>query len=615
MLTRAEQGLVDASHLGELGQPMRDVALSLVHTGWPVFPCGQDKAPLVPGGFKARTKNIQQVEQWWALHPDAMPAICPGDNELAALDVDSAGAWLRTEQVGISALRGLIVESGGTSEPFQTADGVLRTPRHVYVRTGAAPAMQGVVVRFLAGYVIAPGARRLASKRMYQVTSAEEPATWKGYVTVQRLLPDVAQPALATARIERVRELVAAIPNPLENGREPYLAMAHMIHGALGDLGRDIFLEWAGKWPGKVNRAEDERVWDTLPPSQLGFTDLWVLASRHGVDTSGEQKEAAQGDFDILGPTPAPEPEQPKQQLWFTGRQLLSQPELLAEPTPAVPFLAWPGRKTLFAGREKAGKSTLAFAAISAVTRGDDFLGKETTQQRVLWLTEESLGDVARRIKEMRTEQDHIAVLQIMQTPWSDLAIAFREFAPQIVVIDSLSWFAGLGEEQENSAGSWIPIFRNFDKLTRAGVALLLLHHSAKYSETGEYRGSTGIGANVDVIVQMKKPAEGSALRSMIAKGRMNLAKAFDVRLLDPKTGDFKLTQGIEEMREQSLEEAIAAYLFTHPGSSVTSLMEAVQKRREAVVEAIARLKKLDRVEQVGKGWSLRPDFEPVEVV
>src|SRR6266496_2213756 len=46
------EGLVTASHLGESGAPMVDVALALVNAGWAVFPCGQDKAPLVGGGFK-----------------------------------------------------------------------------------------------------------------------------------------------------------------------------------------------------------------------------------------------------------------------------------------------------------------------------------------------------------------------------------------------------------------------------------------------------------------------------------------------------------------------------------------------------------------------------------
>src|SRR5689334_18389938 len=185
MRTKAEQGLVDASLRGQNGHGMREVALTLVAAGWPVFPCGQDKAPLVPGGFKARTTNSQQVEQWWALHPDAMPAICPGDNGLAAIDVDSAQAWQRAEAAGISCYHGLIVESGGTSKPFLPSayDGE-QTPRHIYVRAAVTPKIAGVVVRFLAGYVIAPGARR--GTRVYRVIADIGPGDWNGETEAQQ---------------------------------------------------------------------------------------------------------------------------------------------------------------------------------------------------------------------------------------------------------------------------------------------------------------------------------------------------------------------------------------------------------------------------------------------
>jgi len=608
-LRQAEQGLVIASNLGAMGQPMRDVALSLVHDGWPVFPCGLDKAPLVPTGFKARTRNVQQVEQWWALHPEALPAICPGDNGLAAFDVDSAGAWLRAEGVQVSSLRGLIVESGGTSQPFTTADGVVRQPRHVYVRSAQAPKVGNVVVRFLAGYVIAPGARR--GEKVYTVTVSEEPREWTGYVDVERGLPEV-EAVADPSRLERVRALVAAIPNPLETDREKYIAFAHMVHGAVGEAGRDLFLEWAGRWPGKVNRAEDERVWDTLPPSQLGFDDLWVLASKY-TDTAAEQRAAAMADFEPLADTPKPEPDRPKSKVWFTGRELLSQPELLAIPTPSVPYLAWPGRKTLFAGREKSGKSTLAFAAVSHMTRGEAFLGVETTPQRVLWVTEESLQDVATRIQQMGTDLDRFAAIPIGKDPWQELAEGFREFAPQVVVIDSLAWFAGLGESEENNSGAWMPVFKNFDKLTRAGVALLLLHHSLKSSPSGSYRGSTAIGAAVEAIIEMETPANGNRHRNMSARSRMGIAKSFNALCLDDKRGLYKLTQGVEEAKEASVDDQVVQYLLANPGSSLNAIVEGLGRGRPTVVDALARLGTQVVHPSVAAGWSVASDFTPVE--
>jgi hypothetical protein len=579
----ARAGLVLASNKGWDGAPMRTVALALVEHGWPVFPCGLDKAPLVAAGFKARTKNVQQIEQWWALHPEALPAICPGDNGLAAIDVDSPGAWVRAESVHVSCLAGLVVESGGTSEPFFTADGQLRQPRHVYVQAESAPKIAGVVVRYLAGYVIAPGARR--GTKVYRVTSSEAPAVWTGERDQQKPLPDV-EPMADPSRLRRVEELVAAIPNPLENGREPYIAMAHMIHGAVGVHGRDIFLEWAGRWPGKVNRAEDERVWDSLPASQLGFEDLWVLASKY-TDTSAERRAAAMGDFEPLGPS-QPEPDQPVQRVWFWQEELESQPELLAVPTPILPYLAWPGRKTLFAGNAKSGKTTLVHAAVAHMTRGEPFLGVETVPQRVLWVTEESLDDVTRRGKEMGVAKPGwFAVVTIGDKPWNDLALAFKEIAPQLVVIDTLAWFAGLGESQENDAGAWNPVFKNFDKLTRAGVGLLLLHHSKRSSERGAYRGSGALGALVNAILEMEPPRGSSTYRKIEAQSRMGLVKTYDVRCTDEKLGLYKLVQGVEEVKATKLENEIETYLAANPEASQDVMAKALKHSKSTIANGL----------------------------
>src|SRR5216684_4402474 len=72
-------GLRNASEIGKAGGPMYDVALALVAGGWPVFPCGQDKAPLIGHGFKARSVDPEQVPRWWRTYPDAMPGLVPGD--------------------------------------------------------------------------------------------------------------------------------------------------------------------------------------------------------------------------------------------------------------------------------------------------------------------------------------------------------------------------------------------------------------------------------------------------------------------------------------------------------------------------------------------------------
>lgn len=77
----ADSTLHQAAH----GVKLSDEALKYTAKGWPVFPCGTDKKPLVPGGFKSASTDIKQVRAWWTKYPTASIG-CP----MGAL----RGAWV-----------------------------------------------------------------------------------------------------------------------------------------------------------------------------------------------------------------------------------------------------------------------------------------------------------------------------------------------------------------------------------------------------------------------------------------------------------------------------------------------------------------------------------------
>jgi hypothetical protein len=74
----------------------------------------------------------------------------------------------------------------------------------------------------------------------------------------------------------------------------------------------------------------------------------------------------------------AAEPDGPR--VW-TLAELLADPELLKPPPAIIPNVAFAGRLTLFAAREKAGKSTFIGAAAAAVSRGAPFLGVRVSER------------------------------------------------------------------------------------------------------------------------------------------------------------------------------------------------------------------------------------------
>lgn len=648
MNQKALDALILASDLGEAGQPMMKVALALVAGGWPVFPCGQDKAPLVGNGFKARTPSTSQVKQWWTTHPDAMPGICPGDCGFAALDVDSTTAAEAVDAAGFWP-GAFVVLTGGTSAPFDYK-GAKHKPQHVYIESEEAPHIEGVVVRYKAGYVIAPGARR--GERMYVVHSVRRgtPPKWtQGTV----LSPSVrTKPADLAPDLVRVSELVASLPNPSNVDRNEYISVAHMIHGATGGAGKDIFLEWAGRWDGKVDVKEDERVFDTISAPKAGWDSLWRYAGQHGSDVSREIAASAQDDFPAVAiavplvVSKEQQKESPKAKLLkllqavkdaqdsaeramamrqlrkagfthpevksmigellpeqsdegVTLEELLKTPELLKVPTPAIPYLCWPGNKTILAAREKTGKSTLVLAGVAAVTRGKSFLGEPTEQQKVLWLTEEPLSTLAQRAVAMQVEPQNLVVVQMGQDPKQQLKKALQRFSPQIVIIDTLYRFAGV--DDENDASGWYPTLLQFDEVTQSGAALLIIAHMQRHGE--EYRGSSAIGGHVDAILEMKRPKDGERLRRISGKGRLHYGKPFCVRLLEDNVS-FDILKDADASATQAVEIAILEVL-DDGAAKATAVAEKIQKPADRVRTALMRMEAEGRVKRDGYKWAL----------
>lgn len=90
---------------------LSEAALDYALRGYAVFPCGDDKAPLVEGGFKSASRDESQVVGWWGLFPDALIGLAipegfvivdcdprnGGDESLAAL-IRANGTWGTTRK-------------------------------------------------------------------------------------------------------------------------------------------------------------------------------------------------------------------------------------------------------------------------------------------------------------------------------------------------------------------------------------------------------------------------------------------------------------------------------------------------------------------------------------
>ena len=123
-------------------------ALKLARQGIPVFPCGADKRPLTPHGFKDATCcDSEIIHTWWTAWPDALIGVPTGER-FTVLDVDCAKHVEAAQWYGKANLpltRTHITRSGGRH--------LLFTPGPPLTNS-VSKLCKGVDVRAAGGYII-----------------------------------------------------------------------------------------------------------------------------------------------------------------------------------------------------------------------------------------------------------------------------------------------------------------------------------------------------------------------------------------------------------------------------------------------------------------------------
>lgn len=289
--------------------------------------------------------------------------------------------------------------------------------------------------------------------------------------------------------------------------------------------------------------------------------------------------------------------------------EVLANPGALALPRVVIPRLAWAGRVTLLAGREKlSGKSTLAAAGVAAATTGRAFLGEQTGLATAVWWSadREAEADVARRF--VRFDANPINVyLPPYAATLDDVMHATRGVGgPVVLVVDTLT-AATVGLVREaNSASEWTPVLLALVTLAReTDCAIVLLHHANK--TTGEYRDSTNIGALVDVVCGIEAVTDDPSARVVASRGRWPTDPTFRVRLENgPDGDDYTLDGGLP-----ALDARAYTFVQGHPGATTNAVCAALKARRTDALAALQRLNgaRMIRNQAAGRhhGWYVVP--------
>lgn len=177
------------------------------------------------------------------------------------------------------------------------------------------------------------------------------------------------------------------------------------------------------------------------------------------------------------------------------------------EPTWLLDGLIPTNSVILFSGREGTMKSWLALDWSHAVAEGKPWLDHEAEAGAVCYVDAEMPGHLfLARLFTAGTSTN----LNVMR--WQDAGFPTHLDHPsmlkaakehQLLVIDTLRRFMeGL---DENSSTDMALITSKLRNLTKWGATLLVLHHGKKDPESGGYRGSTELGAAVDITMDVEK--------------------------------------------------------------------------------------------------------------
>lgn len=202
------------------GDPV-SAALAHAGRGLAVFPCGDDKRPLTPQGYKNATCDPEKVRQWFGGKRQAVIGLATGmhgDKCLAVIDCDVKGGtdgrdslseWLAGEALPDTWT--VITAGGGTHHYFWL-------PAGKALRNSTSKLALKVDIRGIGGYVIAAGSETRDGRRWdLEASCLNDIADAPGWL-VERLAADLGPRATASEPRPSAAGAVA------EGGRNDYLA-------------------------------------------------------------------------------------------------------------------------------------------------------------------------------------------------------------------------------------------------------------------------------------------------------------------------------------------------------------------------------------------------------
>jgi AAA domain len=300
-----------------------------------------------------------------------------------------------------------------------------------------------------------------------------------------------------------------------------------------------------------------------------------------------------------------------------TGEQIAN------ETPPKVPWIVPPfvalGTITEIDGKVKlAGKTTFTSYLVNAALDGSQFLDEPTTKVKAVYLSEQPIGSFRPAMERagLLGRKDFTVLLwsDTMGTSWPSVAEAAIEECKRkkakLLIVDTLSQFAGLAGDSENNAGDALKALRPLQKAAAEGIAVVIVRHERKSGGAvgDSARGSSAIAGAVDVIVSLRRP-EGNHPRNVrILQVLSRFENHNDLLIELTEDGYRSLGTPGESAKVQAAAEVLAAIPKSKKqAATIEHLVKTTGKNRAHIQKGLDELLQAGEISKSGKGLKGSP--------
>jgi hypothetical protein len=187
------------------------------------------------------------------------------------------------------------------------------------------------------------------------------------------------------------------------------------------------------------------------------------------------------------------------------------------------------GAITELGAKVKVGKTTLLLCLVRAAVEGLEFLGKPTSPTPTVYLTEQPTTSFRQSIQRANLlSRDDFRILfycDVSTIPWPEVAAAAvkecKRIGATLLVVDTLSQFAGLKGDSENNSGDALEAMLPLQLAASAGIGIIIVRHERKAGgEVGDSgRGSSAFAGAVDIVLSLRKPSGNSKKTMRVIQG------------------------------------------------------------------------------------------------